>query len=203
MKLYEIAIDKPQQSKEDLADYHSRLQDLRMKEVGSGATATVYQHPKSDTIVVKVGEDSESKLTIEYLRFALQRQNNPHVPKIYGVRRFKPPGPARDDAYFVAFIEKLTEYGKLSSTKKQAILSKYLGPLYTKGERVTVNALEAFVDPSVIVRLREQSRRRGVPSKALLDVLTFISQQNSDYLDLSDWNIMLRGNVPVITDPFI
>ncbi|TFG98578.1 hypothetical protein E4H12_05745 [Candidatus Thorarchaeota archaeon] len=204
MKLCEIGISKPQQNSERLDDYHQRLQDLKMKDIGTGANATVYQHPKNDTIVVKVSVDgfAPENLPLKYLQYALKHQNNPHVPKIYGVRRYKPPGRARYDSYFIAFIEKLTEYGNVSRAKQRAILKKYIGPLFTEKGSAGY-AFETLANKQTIDLLRKQHRKIGVPSKDFLDVMTFISQQNNDHLDLSDWNVMLRGNVPVITDPFV
>jgi hypothetical protein len=104
VKLLEI-LGKPEASEEAQGDYTSRLRDLRIKRVGSGIQADVYQHPQVDTIVVKVASEHDAPLA--YLQYVLKHQDNPYVPKVYNVRRFQRGESISRSSYYVAFIDKL------------------------------------------------------------------------------------------------
>lgn len=211
MKLLEI-LGKPEKSKETLGDYQSRLRDLRMKQVGSGVQAHVYQHPKANTIVVKVSREEEAPLV--YLKYVLKNQNNPYVPKVYNVRRFQQKEDRRyfprshTEQYYVAFIEKLTEYKWLSDKQKQLILQKHLGPdiVAWLGEpnRYNSEAFSYMADTEGVQLMRASNKKLGVPSKHLIDVMSFLANRgNPETLDLHEGNIMMRGDHPVITDPVV
>lgn len=196
MKLHEIAqFGKPEKSSESLSSYEERLRDIGTRRIGAGLHATVHRHPKYKTIVVKVSSEGWKKGgPLVYLQYAMQHQDNPHVPKIYGVRRFT----NKDGGnYFIAFIEKLDEYIKLRYKQKKIILQKYFGELANKD----IDGWELSV--YYLRELRAQAAKTGVPNKHLLEVLSFIRERGTKdrAIDLHDGNIMMRGNVPVITDP--
>jgi hypothetical protein len=210
MKLYEV-IDvraAPERSPEHLSQYHQRLQKKhKMKTVGSGAYAVVYQHPQHTTMVVKVAEQGQDALA--WLSFVANNQNNPYVPKIYDVKRFqsnraKQTGHWLADSthYYVVFMEKLSSYDKLSDEAKEIVLFQHFGPIVNKWtERHTVDNLFNVIigDPRFIRGMKTQSRRSGVPSPALVQVMDVLDRMK--YLDVHDQNVMMRGKQLVFVDP--
>lgn len=202
MKLHEIApIKRPEKSGETIQDYQYRLDKLGMKSAGGGIHSEVYEHPQYNTIVVKVGSEGKSGGPFAYLSYAYNHQDNPHVPKIFGVRRFKN---KKGRNFFVAFIEKLTTYGKLSYKQQKAITRKYFGPVSSKifGSQIW----DEFFYGENFSLVVKQAKQTGVPNKKLLEVITFIHDYDAAHpssIDLHEENIMMRGSVPVIIDPFV
>jgi hypothetical protein len=201
MKLHEVTSFKQQKAPEPLSDYQARLRDMRIKRLGSGAYSSVYQHPKIKRIVVKVGEEESGALA--WLRFASRNQDNPYVPKIYGMRRYKDKDTYFGN-YFIVFIERLTEYYKLPLKQKLLILQKHLGPYVTKKNMTYDIFINLAGDRDTYIDLFAQHKRLGVPSKYLLDVFRFLLTTRGEYgeYDIRDANIMLRGKSQIVfTDP--
>lgn len=201
MKLLEV-LGTPEQSKETIEDYRSRLRDLKIKRVGSGIHADVYRHPKTDTIVVKVAQEWDAPMA--YLRYILEHQNNPYVPKVYSVRRFE--RKKGRSQYYIAFIEKLKEYKLLNDKQKQRITEKHFGldvvAFLGGGKKYNSGVFDYMTDPKGIALMRASNKKRGVPSKHLIDVLSFIGTLTG-HIDLHQGNVMLRGDHLVITDPVV
>jgi hypothetical protein len=160
---------------------------------------------------------SESREPLAYLKYVLKNQDNPYVPKVYHLRRFR--GKRGDggwgDDYYVAFIEKLGKYSNLSENQKRKILTKHFGPAFMQYLKDTLkvtsmHGLLGFLvwnlDDDLIKVMFDSNRKSSgahVPNKHLINVLLFISRFSEEALDLHDGNVMLRGDHPVITDPLI
>ena len=203
MKLLEV-LGKPEKSIETQDDYISRLRDRGMRKVGSGVQSNVYQHPQFDKIVVKVSREEQAPLA--YLKYVLTHQSNPYVPKVYHVRRFRTKERGWGSEYYIAFIEKLTEYKLLRPLERQRIVKTHLGPdivAWLGGDKkYNPYAFEYMAEPEGLALMRASNKKLGVPSKHLIDVMSFISKHTAS-LDLHHGNIMLRGSHPVITDPVV
>jgi hypothetical protein len=69
---------------------------------------------------------------------------------------------------------------------------------------VTVSAFEYLATPKGIQAMRASNKKQGIPHKHLIDVLSYVYKLGErGRADLHDGNIMLRGDVPVITDPVV
>lgn len=198
MKLSEVTrIQKnPEKVQEPFDKYLDRIESKeggRQKEVGSGMYASVYQHPKYKTIVVKVSDQGVGIL--RYLDFAMRHQDNPYVPKIYGVRRFQKRGGPK---YFIAFIERLNDYDRMTNVQKAMILSKHVGPNLVK-EFGPVDFFDnVYQDDLVREVSKQRNKKKTVPY--LMRVLSYLKRIGGN--DLHDGNIMVRGKDQLVfTDP--
>lgn len=90
-------------TRESICEYHDRISE-RFKELGSGAFASVYQHPRKD-VVVKVFDAKDDNGYSKYLKWCLKNKKNPYAPKIYGVERFK--NKDKNEEITIVFLEKL------------------------------------------------------------------------------------------------
>ncbi len=198
MRLIEITrIQKdPEKVQEPFDKYLDRIESKeggKQKEVGSGAYASVYQHPKYKTIVVKVSEQGVAIL--RYLDFAMKHPDNPYVPKVYGVRRFQKRGGSK---YFIAFIERLKDYDKMTNVQKAMILSKHVGP-----DLVNEYGPIDFFDnvySNELMQYVSKMKREKKTAQHLLQVLSYLKRIGGR--DLHDGNIMVRGKDQLVfTDP--
>lgn len=200
MKLTEITIPKkPEKVSEPLFNYTSRLTSKteKQKRLGVGAFAEVYQHPKYRTVAVKVSE--ENKRILRYIEYALKHQDNPYIPRIYGIRRFTS---KRDrlgtDKYFVLFLEKLKNYEGLGLRAKRNLLQQHVGE-YVNDYDVEIEDF-FFENRSweIIRSVRKMPQTKQ--TKYLLDLLNFFRVSHAS--DVHDGNIMIRGKDQLVfTDP--
>jgi DNA topoisomerase IB len=176
-----------------------RLRDEKQRVIGAGLYAEVYQHPQYKKVVVKVGE--ENKRILNYIAFAVRNQNNPYVPKVYDIRRFRSRTSETYSPhnYFVLFLERLREYERLSNNTKRRILYQHVPPSLSVWQDMH-KAEDFFMDVSMR-DLREDLRELPtVRSQQLLKVLDYLHKSHS--IDLHDANIMLRGKSQIVfTDP--
>ena len=145
---------------------------------GEGFYAGVFANP-DDPQVTKIFEKSDTGYE-KYLDYMMKNQNNPHVPKIAG----KPFTYLKK--YRVVRMEKLRPYDKNSESdqKTYSALMSYISFTKQKVDYI----------PSNIKWLEKKYPQ--------LDNLIDLLVENYANLDLHSKNIMFRGDVPVITDPF-
>lgn len=195
MKLTDVTIPRKREKvTEPITKYSMRLRKKhKAKELGAGAYATVYQHPKYKTVAVKVSE--EGNHILKYIEWALQHQDNPYVPKVYGVRRFVNRG---NNEYFVLFLEKLKDYSRLRNTTKASILRRHVGDFMDQQDKIEDFFWE-IPTKHIITRLRKM--KSPSPQVAyLLQALEFFHRRRA--YDLHDGNVMLRGKYQIVfTDP--
>ena len=188
---------KRQNVAEPYSDYIDRLRDEKQRQIGAGAYAGVFQHPKYKKVVVKVGD--EGFKVLPYIKFALENQNNPYVPKIYGIRRFQNRSKNGLNKYFVLFLERLREYEHLSDSTKRRILYKHIHPSLSVWQEID-KAEDFFMEVSLRDLREDLQRKPTIRSQHLLTVLKYL--YNSRSSDLHDANIMRRGKYQIVfTDP--
>lgn len=104
---------------ETQVEYFNRLaKTLKIKELGEGAYAKVFQHPVYSNVAVKFFQDDP--MYVKYIRHCLKAQENPWIPKIVSVHKIKVDshryhfdlkGQTRDkfDQAYLVFFQKLRE----------------------------------------------------------------------------------------------
>ena len=145
---------------------------------GEGLFAGVFSKPDDNWVVKLYYADDSGYET--YLKYVLQNQNNVHVPKIIG----KP----------VTFLKK---YRILRMEK----LRKY--DINNEDDQKIYSALINYIDFKKIYPEHIPSNVQWLTDEypQLSDLIDLMVKNHSS-LDLHPGNIMFRGNVPVITDPF-
>lgn len=216
MKLYEVLnIPEPEDVPEPIDRYWKRLHRHKSPKItglGGGAYAEVFQHPTHKNVVAKVTRAGTQIL--DYIEFAAAHADNPYLPKIYDVRRFR--GGSRKEPYFIVFMERLKEYDVLTPRRKFNVLVKHLGTyIYNKAVRVN-GSLDYEVAPDFFYD--ELRHGHGVDMVKFLDMkdirarmplAKYLAQAielfvDRNFWDVSDNNIMLRGKDQIVfTDPTV
>jgi len=153
---------------------------------------------------------------LNFLKMAIQNQDNIHFPKIYSLKIFKRPEKYLIPYFYYVELERLVENSHLNWGQWQFLYNKYLGikirdvtrgsfkePITSKSE-----AASYFAD-----QVRECIEGiNQTTDKDFTEILkklgkTYISlKEFAIYLDIHSGNIMFRitptGVIPVITDPF-
>lgn len=161
-----------------ITDLMRRLNNLGYEKynLGSGVFGTVYARPEDDYVVKIFQPDKGYKRYLDYMQ---TNRMNPYVPKIRG-KPIKLP----NDLTMVR-IEKLKEIDMNLFTE-----IKYLQ-----------NPKEG---DHVYRAVRKSFEERYPQFLNLLDELKSMSNRGSGLaLDIHPGNIMMRDNLPVITDPFV
>ncbi len=165
-----------------IEDYASFLKKQKVKLLGFGMFASVYQHPTIPDMVAKLYDDDEAY--DRYVEWCLSNQQNPFVPKIYSVHDYP--------EFKIVFMEKLKECDQ----------SKF--ELWMKSEFVLDDLTPGFISAKVLARTLQNRTFTDEKDARFLAVLDFVQQQiliNDYELDLHSGNVMMRGKEFVITDP--
>lgn len=155
-----------------------KLDELGYKKynLGSGLYASVYARPEDNFVIKIFSPDMGYKRYLDYMQTNIQ---NPYVPKLRG-KPVKLP-----NNFTLVRIEKLKEIDMNLFTE-----IKYLQ-----------NPKEG---DHVYRAVRKKFEEKYPQFLNLLDDLKSMSKRGSGLaLDLHPGNIMMRGNLPVITDPFV
>jgi hypothetical protein len=176
-------------------EFRDGLEEAGAKYLGSGAFATALE---LNGFAVKVGymEGNEGYMT--WLKHALALQGNPHVPRIYSAAVFE----HTDSSYFMVVMEILQD-SKVSRSFDdggQAFRDWY------KDVKGAARHLSAEIrDMKKAGMLKKQIRsiikERDVCPIAAAIALAERLGHIENCIDMHEGNVMLRGNVPVITDP--
>jgi hypothetical protein len=162
------------------------LRSKGYEELGSGVFANVFQRKSRPNEVIKLFGTSDVAY-VDYLKFIMKHQDNPHFPKILGKPMKITP------KYYAVKLEKLTKYdnkNNLHNVIETALrLATYLGPN---------DSPEDF-------KTHEPEYDKILDSKPKLKEAIFYLAQfknTSKYKwDIHSGNVMWRGNDIVLTDP--
>src|SRR5471030_43924 len=186
---------------ERLYEYIDRLKKLGLKHVVSGLYANVFQHPTMPNVVVKILTGTDLGYEA-YIKFS-QKNANKYMPKILQVveadKAFDGDETEFRDLRLV-FMEKLTpmkrrdymQFGTylfLTAGRSDEI-KELNSPEYVN---MGLNITEVWED------LAKQKKDRDIALVAKFIVKTVGGKIR---LDLHSKNIMMRGEDPIITDPF-
>jgi hypothetical protein len=142
--------------------------------IGEGLYAGVFARP-GDSYVIKLFQQDPGYE--KFLKYILVNQQNPHVPQIKGK-------PVTIQKYYK--IVRLEKLAKMSSDHHMDTYNRIISYVsdYGKSYANTLNLYQLETQyPQLIPLLQELSK-------------------NKYLLDLSKNNILFRGDVPVITDPY-
>lgn len=161
---------------EGKAKFDKFMQDNGFKQLGSGAFANVYERPGYPWVFKIFSKDPAYLAWLEYVA---AHQNNEHVPKLRG-KPFK----INNDTFAIR-MEKLTDLP--GNWRQNVFLDAIVGGVPLR-KHVTTTLIDA-----------------GHPD--LLEVLSAINDiayvKRTHTADLHAYNVMMRGNTPVITDPLV
>lgn len=142
--------------------------------VGKGYYAGVFHRPEDPFVIKFYKNDPQYD---KYLKFVIDHQDNPHVPKVYGRPvTLKHP---RDEfsKYRIVRLEKLDPVG---SNPDHREIAKYFFAV-EKNKEYYEKLVERYPN--------------------IKPVLNFLLRKK-DYMDINSDNFMFRGDTPVITDPW-
>ena len=169
-------------SKSRISHHHDAMEELRslgFKKIGNVSSfAHVFYHPNLNYIL-KLFEKDDGY--IEFYKLAIQHQNNPHFPKFRG-KMMKV-----NKRFYAIRIEKLTELANSPSAE----------PIF-RGAQAYLRA-NGFSGSYI-----EQIKNEFPLFLEALDIIKDCLNTSNVNLrfDLHNENIMMRGECPVITDPF-
>lgn len=146
------------------------------EKIGSGTWGEVFSKP-NDPLALKLFHPEDEAYT-DFIKLAMQNQNNPHFPKFHG-KMMK----VTDD-YNAIRMEKLTPN---KSKALAELLEDYL--LVLDGSSEYVNRAKLW--PLLLKNPKLKEACKLIAQNLL----------NIHYLDLQPQNIMMRGNTVVFTDP--
>lgn len=173
-------------AEESLEQYSKRLvSSLKIKRLGSGAFAHVFQHPVYHNVAVKVfaGHD---KLYQRYMNWALKNQGNPYVPQIVSISKQKA---ANGETYTIVFMQKME---RVSEEEFKKWYVKSFGK----------DSYNAFTEDDFDSQFEEADEfiQRSKDQK-LKDLWAHLKTYGRSKFDLHPGNVMKRGSQIVITDP--
>lgn len=163
---------------ENLKKFTEFLADYGFKLVGKGSFGAVYEKPGYPWLFKLFTDDTPYE---KYIRWVIAHQNNPHVPKIKG-------GLIKiNDKTFVVRMEKLKPFNFMSSNLNLSTLSNIL---FNNDFNELSSNQKAWI----------KSRFPQLP-EVINAIEKIIASDYGIDVDIHSDNIMLRGDVPVITDP--
>lgn len=167
-------------------EYVNRLiKDLKIKHLGEGAYAQVFQHPTLKNIVVKLVHHDDEYL--KFARFAMDNPKNPWLPRIAAIEPIKFDGSRLSNSYLV-FLEKLQP----TSFELQKSLIWKLVDTY----ELHIHAFTPkWFSKSNWKKLALNSKDPGLAQFAAF------AAKNFNHLDINSANVMARGRQLVFTDP--
>lgn len=142
--------------------------------IGEGAYAGVFAKP-DDPYVIKLFQQDPGYE--KFLSYVLSNQQNPHVPRIKGK-------PVTIEKYYkIVRLEKLSKYSTDQHLDTYTRIVGYVADYGKPYANVSNSKKLEKQYPQLIPLLQELSKHKYM-------------------LDLNPGNILFRGNVPVITDPY-
>jgi hypothetical protein len=164
--------------------------DAQPAEIGRGYFAVVFE-TEDPEIVMKIGENADIGYRV-YLDYALEHQDNEHVPKIYYHH-------VTDDGTLVVFMERLkhntnTTWFSLNDVGEANAIAEWMS--YHHADipgRVRL--------PKAHVQFIQQLDATFPKVRAFMSDLWRHCHTKAE-LDIHEANIMYRGHVPVLTDPY-
>lgn len=174
------------------ATVHDVLKAKGFSPVGSGLYATVYDHPQLP-YVLKIFQVKDHA----YLSFVhmAQQHNNPHFPKFRGKPMLIP-----ETEYYAVRMEPLAAWAPNSVSILDRALVHISGIVDDLPDWRRI--FETPYDEETIRSLKVFFRKWPKFLEALILLQEFEQTHKDVYFDLHFENIMKRGSVPVITDPF-
>jgi hypothetical protein len=186
---------------ESLEDYLKRLVTKeKIKKLGGGAFSQVFQHPQFHNVVTKV-YSGKDKLFAKYVKWCMQHQNNPYVPKIIEQVDYQNPDPAaKIKTYHIVFMQKMTPVSgkryvqafldalKLDPEEDDEIVDQLRDGLETNDMYILNSAVK-------------QAFKQGNGDRHFAEVWKHITSYGVGNMDLHKGNVMMRGNQLVFTDP--
>lgn len=196
MKLLEL-----RRTPQSMADYVADLVKKRMKKIGqNGMFADVFQHPTLPNVAVKVYTLADRAYQ-EFHSWASHNQSNPYVPKFIGKPHEYEVDPEHEDdepdfGYGIVFMEKLRDIG---IPKYNKFWVNVFGE--KEARRITSGTFDFDLQWEFEYKEVEKAiEMLGDKDPHLSDILDFIVGSNRK-IDLTERNIMLRGNQVVFVDP--
>ena len=152
--------------------------------IGDGLYAGVFMRSPEDNQVIKIFDTTDTGYK-RYLDFVLKNKTNIHVPVIKGY-----PVPFLKK-YTIVRMEKLRPYSN-SSEYDQNIFTIIISLVRD------IHSGKTNPKPSDLKKSIKEFKKSFPTIMPVLELLA----KNYDSLDLHSKNIMFRGKIPVITDPF-
>lgn len=178
-------------SDSNLQDYVDRLQRMKIKPLGQGDFSYTFIHPHFSDVAVRISDsDGDSGYSL-WLKFVLDNQTNPYVPKVFGTAK----GSTQRDDINIVFMERLVQ----STLEDYLAFMTRVNPKL-KGQEIRVIRDNHYNFPSVTTIKEHQ---KSDPD--LHEVLDYIDDHKMRFEPDLVWrNVMKRpsDNHPVITDPF-
>lgn len=183
----------------DIENFYHRLknQGYRDQILGRGIFGLVFHRPNTPDAVYKAFLRGDRGY-MKYLKFALENQHNPHVPKIIG----KPLPFALEDGTQVVLV-KLERLDELDPNDT---------PNYNQFLQLTsiLNSLSflknPFYDSDSKKKEEELLQQRKQQYPTLYDIAQQIvklsHKSRMQDVDLHSGNVMMRDNTLVVTDPY-
>lgn len=190
--------------------YLKRLtRELKLKKLGTGAFAHVFQHPAFSNVVVKIFTDEDTAYR-RYLTFVQANQSNSYLPQVIGtythnaqkIKGYKKATRYEYDPddlkYTIVFMGK---YQKFNRAKFKQWSKTFVSPLLKPEEGDEEDFipktldLDDFNDWGTLRNLSKQTKASNLAS-----LCKFLYRNRND-IDLHDGNMMFREDFPVFTDP--
>jgi len=166
------------------------LADAGYKLLGSGLYANVYAKPDDNYVLKLFSNDDEAYINFMYLTIG---NPNPHFPKFKGKMM------RVTDDYYAIRMERLTplKINTDDSRKLARNLSTYTKLIQQKAGR-------RQPDNEKIIAINEYMDELDEEQPGIKYACNIIGNNlKTETVDIHDENIMMRGNVLVITDPVI
>lgn len=178
----------------DLASY---LEEKGFEILGEGLFSIVFAS-KSENFVIKINKGVIDHDFVDFVNYCRSNQNI-HLPKFGKLRSFD--NHDTGDEFYVIIAEKLIPL----SEDGKGYIGSYMSELTDKiqnGEIEDIDWDETFedLDDMYGIELEDSDKKQIIQMCELLDKMG--GKFNLNKLDLSEWNIMLRGNTYVLVDPF-
>ena len=195
MKINEITIDQSRHLIKNYWGHPKKVADwLTMNnfvELGRGDYSIAYSKPGSN-IVIKISKFEEDKAWLAFVNYTKSHPSQ-YFPKISRLVKYRD---AINDKkiYFIAFMEKLEPI--VDSTSSLAL--KVIDFLENQDDDFSFDDIDEYPESKQIL-LSAEERWPGfvhTTHNVFEDVPSFC------YVDLHANNIMMRGNTPVIIDPW-
>jgi hypothetical protein len=147
--------------------------------LGEGYFSGVFARPQDDYVIKIFNKDPGYN---KFLKYVLENQNNPHVPKIRG----KPIKLL--NKYRIVRIEKLSD---LNSAEHKEIYDKLYYYIFNK-----------YPYPNKTIENITDIKNYIIENFPNILPILETMKDNKSILDFHEGNIMFRENTPVITDPY-
>lgn len=179
---------------DDFADELAR-KGYRLQSLGDGLYSQVFAKP-GGKYVYKLFTVKDTGY-LEYLKYAMANQYNPHVPRIFGKPiKIEMPG-NRDHThgqqFLIVKLERLKEYYNGNPTPDINVIMDVMDWLHDSKTKKTMSRKQHDLAQSV---------KKNYPDLfKILEWLYELQRATGKNPDLHTGNVMLRGNTVVITDP--